>query len=156
MARELSTDPYIPLIGSLPPQATDADARAWVERQQGRYAEGAGFSFAIAQKSTGDAVGHCGLWLFEPSTGRATVGYSIVPSARGGGYAADALVALTAFGWTVPGLSRIELYIEPWNIASIRTAEQADYVREGLLHSHQSIGGRRRDMLILAAIRPRG
>jgi ribosomal-protein-alanine N-acetyltransferase len=137
-------------------EATNADARVWVTRQQGRYAEGAGFSFTIGDTSTGNAVGHCGLWLSELYEGRATAGYSIVRSARGRGYAADALVALTEFGWTVPGLSRIELYIEPWNVASVRTAERADYVREGLLHSHQVIGGRRRDMLILAAVDPRG
>jgi ribosomal-protein-alanine N-acetyltransferase len=50
-------------------------------------------------------------------------------------------------------LHRIELYIEPWNVASVRTAERARYQREGLLRSHQEIGGRRRDMLLYAIIR---
>ncbi|MFC4336812.1 GNAT family N-acetyltransferase [Salininema proteolyticum] len=153
MARELSMDPYVPAIGSLPAEADDAEALAWVRRQWARYEEGAGFSFAIAEADTDTAVGHCGLWLRELEYGRGTAGYSIVPSARGRGYAADALAALTAFGWTVPGLFRIALFIEPWNAGSVRTAERAGYSREGLLRSHQTIAGTRRDMLLYAAVR---
>ena len=54
----------------------------------------------------------------------------------------------------IPALHRIELYIEPWNTGSIGTAERAGYEREGLLRSHQEIGGRRRDMLLYAVVRP--
>lgn len=154
MARELSTDPYIPTIGTLPSHAGDEEALAWIHRQLGRYDEGTGFSFTIAAAETDAAVGQCGLWLSQLADGRATAGYSIAPSARGRGFAADALSALTAFGWTVPGLFRIALYIEPWNVGSARTAERAGYAREGLLRSHQAIAGIRRDMLLYAAIRP--
>jgi RimJ/RimL family protein N-acetyltransferase len=68
--------------------------------------------------------------------------------------AASALRAPTTFGWTLPELFRIELYVEPWNRGSIRTAERAGYQREGLLRSHQPIGGHRVDMLLDAAFRP--
>ena len=67
--------------------------------------------------------------------------------------AAAALTALTSFAWTIPDLHRIELYIEPWNAGSVKTAERAGFEREGLLRSHQEIGGRRRDMLLYATIR---
>lgn len=153
MARDLSTDPYVPLVGSLPADATSEEAVAWVHRQQERHPAGAGFSFTIVDAGTDVPVGHCGLWLRRLEDGRGAAGYSVVPSARGRGFAADALTALTLFGWTVPGLFRIELYIEPWNVGSVRTAERAGYAREGLLRSHQVIGGRRRDMLLYAAVR---
>lgn len=156
MAQELSTDPYMPLTGSLPGNATAEEALAWVERQQGRHAQGRGFSFTIARRSDNQAIGHCGLWLKELSEGRATAGYAIAPSSRGDGHAADALIALTEFGWTLPGLQRITLLIEPWNTASLRTAEAADYVREGMLAGYKEIGGVRRDMVVFGAIRPRG
>jgi ribosomal-protein-alanine N-acetyltransferase len=153
MAMELSTDPYVPLIGSLPANASQQEAQDWVDRQRGRLAEGVGFSFAIAESDTDRAVGGIGLWLAHLAQGRAMVGYSVTPSARGRGIAAAALTALTAFAWSVPALHRIELYIEPWNVGSIKTAERAGYEREGLLRSHQEIGGRRRDMLLYAIIR---
>lgn len=154
MAQELSTDPYVPLTGSLPGNAAVEEALAWVRRQQGRHAEGRGFSFAIALRADGRAIGHCGLWLKDLSEGKATAGYAIAPSSRGHGYAADALIALTEFGWTLPGLQRIALLIEPWNTASLRTAEAAGYVREGILAGYKEIGGVWRDMVVFAAIRP--
>jgi RimJ/RimL family protein N-acetyltransferase len=64
------------------------------------------------------------LWLSDLPHGRATAGYFVAPSARGRGFAAAALTALTGFAWTMPGLHRIELHIEPWNTASTRTAER--------------------------------
>ena len=153
MAIQASTDPYIPLIGTLPANASEQEAQDWVDRQRGRLAEGVGLSFAIAEADTDRAVGGIGLWLAGLRQGRATVGYSIIPSARGRGLAAAALIAVTEFAWTIPALHRIELYIEPWNEGSVRTAERAGYEREGLLRSHQEIGGHRRDMLLYATVR---
>jgi RimJ/RimL family protein N-acetyltransferase len=153
MTREMSTDPYVPLIGTLPANASEQEARAYIDRQRGRLAEGMGFSFAIAEADTNRAVGGIGLWLHGLRQGRATVGYSIAPSARGKGLAAAALIAVTEFAWTIPALHRIEAYIEPWNVGSVKTAEQAGYQREGLLRSHQEIGGQRRDMLLYATVR---
>jgi [ribosomal protein S5]-alanine N-acetyltransferase len=151
--RELSTDPYVPLIGTLPANASQQEAQAWIDRQRDRLAEGAGFPFAIAEADTGRAVGSVGLWLAALAHGRATAGYSVTPSARGRGIAAAALTALTGFAWTIPALYRIELYIEPWNTGSVKAAERAGYEREGLLRSHQEIGGRRQDMLLYTVIR---
>lgn len=153
MACELSTDPYVPKTGSLPGNATMQEAAAWVVRQQGRRAEGAGFSFTIARRSDDVAIGHCGLWLKELDEGRASAGYAIIPSKRGQGYGVDALMALTAFAWTVPGLSRVELFIEPCNTASRRMAERVGYREEEVLVGHRLIGGEHRDMILCALAR---
>ena len=153
VARELSTDPYVPLIGTLPASATEEQALDWIARQQGRHAAGTGFSFAVARADTGRAVGFIGLWLAELTQGRATAGYAIAPRHRGQGLAAAALTALTGFAWGLPELHRVELHIEPWNVGSVRTAERAGYQREGLLRSHQEIGDRRGDVLLYAAVR---
>lgn len=154
VVRELSTDPYVPAIGTLPPSATEEQALDWIDRQHGRWTAGAGFSFAVAEAATGSAVGQVGLWLVELPQGRASAGYLIAPGARGRGLAAQALTAVTAFAWTIPALHRLQLFVEPWNAASVRTAETAGYQQEGLLRSHQEIAGQRRDMLLLAAVRP--
>jgi RimJ/RimL family protein N-acetyltransferase len=153
VAEELSTDPYVPHIGTLPASATTEQAAAWIDRQRGRWTEGTGFSFAVARADTGRAVGFIGLWLTGLDQGRAGAGYAIAPSRRGQGLAGAALIALTDFAWSLSAVQRIELHIEPWNLASVRTAERAGYEREGLLRSYQEIGGRRRDMLLYAAVR---
>jgi RimJ/RimL family protein N-acetyltransferase len=154
MLLDLSTDPYVPNIGSLAAHASRGEALAYIDRQHDRLATGAGYSFCVADRDTDQAVGGAGLWLASVSAGRATAGYAIAPCCRGRGLAGQALTALTNFAWSKAELHRIELYIEPWNTASRHTAESAGYQREGLLRSHQEIGGRRVDMLLYAAIRP--
>lgn len=153
MAMELAEDPYVPLTGTLPALADHGQAMQWIARQRGRPAEGRGYSFAIAEPATDRALGQAGLWLTGLEAGRLTAGYGVAPAARGRGVAAAALRVLTAFAWSIPAAHRVELYIEPWNAASVRTAERAGYRREGLLRSHQVIGGERRDMLLYARVR---
>lgn len=154
MLLDLSTDPYVPKIGTLPAHTDEAGALAYLDRQADRLVNGAGYSFCVADKETGEALGTAGLNLGPIAAGRASAGYSVAPRARGRRVAAQALTALTGFAWTVPGLHRVELYIEPWNVASARTAEIAGYQREGLLRSHQEIGGARVDMVLYATVRP--
>lgn len=96
----------------------------------------------------GTAVGTIGLWSRKLPEGVGIVGYSISPQRRRRGYATDALKAITEFAWTVPGIERIELYIEPWNRGSRRAAEKAGYRCEGLLPAHHEVGGVLKDMLL--------
>ena len=154
LAVELGDDPYIPLIGSLPAHPTAEQVLAWIRRQRDQLAQAQRFSFAIADATSDKAVGAIGLGLRDLSAGRATAGYAVSPLHRGRGIATSALQALTAFAWTIPALYRVELYIEPWNTSSIHVAEAAGYRREGLLRSHQELGGSRRDMLLYATTRP--
>ena len=154
MLRDLATDPYLPLIGSLPPHASEQQAQDFIERQHSRWRTGVGYSFCVADAGSGAALGTAGLWVRDLDQGRASAGYAVAPSARRRGAGSAALRSLTAFGWTLPELFRIELYIEPGNLGSVRTAEGAGYRREGLLRSHQAIGGQRVDMLLYAALRP--
>ncbi len=150
---ELLADRYVALVGSLPAQATEEPAREWIARQRRRWDEGVGFFFAVADARTDRAVGHVNLELKALDQGRASAGYFVAPGERGRGIAAAALTAVTGYVWTIPEVHRIELLIEPWNAASLRTAENAGYQREGLLRSYMEIGGRRRDMVLYAAVR---
>lgn len=156
MLMDLSTDAYVPMIGSLPRNASREDALADIERQLNRLDTGAGYSFCVADKDTDEALGTAGLHLPPIAAGRATAGYSVAPRNRGRRVAGQALTALTQFAWSIPQLFRVELYIEPWNSASVRTAEIAGYELEGLLRSYQEIGGKRVDMLLYATIRQGG
>ena len=151
LVAELSTDPYLPLIGTVPAIFTADAGRDYLHRQHQRLRDGVGYSFAIADRAD-RARGGAGLW--PVGRGRARAGYVVAPAARGRGLAGDALRALTAFAWTLPDLDRVEAFIEPWNQASIAVAERAGFVREALLPQHFEIGGRGRDMLRFALGRP--
>lgn len=57
-------------------------------------------------------------------------------------------------GWALRdvGVHRLQLFIEPWNTASARTAEDVGFRREGLLRGWQQVGDRRRDMAVYALL----
>lgn len=152
LVAELSADPYIPLIGSIPALFTEEDGLAYLERQRERLADGTGWSFAIAELDTDRAVGSAGLWRHEG--GPATAGYAVAPACRGRGYAKAALRALTAFAWSQPDIEQVDLLVEPTNLASIAVARSAGYREEELLARQVEIGNQLRDMIRYTARRP--
>lgn len=146
MVMTVASDPLIPLITTVPTSGAHNDALAYIERQRSRLAANTGYSFAIADAATDRAVGQIGLWIGDISQGRASTGYWIAPKDRGAGRARAALSVLTDWALCLDPVARIQLYVEPWNVASWRTAEACGYEREGLLRSWQQVGDEREDM----------
>lgn len=144
---EASRDPLIPLITTVPNPCNEGAALAFIERQHHRLTDGTGWSLAIAE-GDGPALGQIGLW--PQRQGRASIGYWVLPGARGRGLASTALRAITRFG--LSQFARLELYVEPWNEVSWRTAEKAGFRREGLLRQYQEVGGERRDMFMYSLL----
>ncbi|GAA1729198.1 GNAT family protein [Isoptericola hypogeus] len=76
---------------------------------------------------------------------RASMGYWLTPDARGRGVATRAVRLVAGWAFTGLGLARLELTCGPDNVASQRVAERCGFQREGLLRSHQTFQGGRRD-----------
>jgi [ribosomal protein S5]-alanine N-acetyltransferase len=152
LVASVSDDPLIPLVTTVPTSGDAADAAAYVERQVGRSAEGLGWSFAIADLTSDEAVGMIGLWPVPQDRGRASVGYWVARAHRGRGCATAALRAVTRWGLARDGVERLELYVEPWNQGSWRAAEAVGYEREGLLRRWQRVGDERRDMYLYSRL----
>ena len=152
LIQDASADALIPLITSVPTTPDAEAARAFVDRQHARVRDGQGYSFAIADSTSGDAVGQIGLWLSGIANGRVSIGYWLAARHRGRGVARHALQIISTWGSTLPGVHRLELYVEPWNVASWRTAEGVGYQREGLLRGWQAVGKERRDMYMYALL----
>ncbi|WP_205859543.1 GNAT family N-acetyltransferase [Phycicoccus flavus] len=130
------------------PTPTPEAVAAYLARQHGRTAQGQGYSFAVADRASDEAVGGIGLWTGEIDTGRASTGYWVAPPVRGRGYVTDALRTLVGWASGLPEVERLQLFVEPWNEASARAAVAAGFEREGLLRSWQRVGGSRRDMVV--------
>jgi RimJ/RimL family protein N-acetyltransferase len=146
LVREASGDPYIPAITSVPAEASEADATSFIQRQQQRATGGHGYSLAVAPAADErHAVGAVGLWLRDIEQGRATAGYWLVASGRGQGLAGWALRALAGFAFGDLAIPRIQLYIEPWNVASARTATSAGFTLEASLRGWERIGDEQHD-----------
>jgi RimJ/RimL family protein N-acetyltransferase len=146
LVRQASVDPYIPLITSVTPQSSDADAMAFIERQQARADQGHGYSLVIASTDSPEhGMGSVGLWLRDIENGRATAGYWLIPPARGSRLGGWALRALVAFAFEDLAIPRLQLYIEPWNVASVHTAEFAGFTFEAHLRGWERIDGAQHD-----------
>jgi RimJ/RimL family protein N-acetyltransferase len=146
MVRRAAADPLIPSITSVPRHYTDDAGRAFIERQHARAAQGDGFSFVIARAIDPEiGVGSIGLWLREVDSGRASVGYWLVAGARGHHLAARALEAIVSFAFAELAIPRLHLFVEPWNVASARTAEAAGFTHEATLRGWERIDGDQRD-----------
>ena len=141
-----SADPQIHSITSVPRIYSLEEGGAYIERQHQRATSGDGFSFVIADASEpGQGLGSIGLWLQEIESGRASVGYWLVESARGKGLAGHALRALCTFAFDKLAIPRVQLFVEPWNVASARTAEFAGFTREATLRGWERIEGEQKD-----------
>jgi [ribosomal protein S5]-alanine N-acetyltransferase len=127
MVVDLATDPYVAAVSTLPVRADEAAALAWIERQHARWTDGTGFSFAVADAASDRALGQLGLWLDRRPEGVGSIGYLVAPGARGRGVARRALQAASRFAFTLPGIDRLDLFVEPVNAASLRTAAKAGY-----------------------------
>jgi len=146
LVRQAASDPYIPTITSIPPTYSDDEGRAFIERQFDRAEGGHGYPFVIARAAEPErGIGAMGLWLREIDSGRASIGYWLLPSARGKGLAGRALRALVTFAFGTLAVPRLHLFVEPWNVASQRTAESAGFAREALLRGWERIDGIQRD-----------
>lgn len=154
LVQEVAGDPLIPLITTVPTDGSLSAALAFIGRQAQRLIERSGYSFAIVDAETDQAAGQIGLWLKNANDGRASIGYWISPDRRKRGAAGSALNAISQWGLTLPGIHRLELYVEPWNEGSWRTAEHCGYTREGLLRSWQDVGGQRKDMFMYSRLGP--
>ncbi|HWD55137.1 MAG TPA: GNAT family protein [Acidimicrobiales bacterium] len=156
LVRAASADPLIPSITSVPRTPSDDAARDFVERQHRRAIDGDGFSFVIAERAdpgAGAGVGSIGLWLHEIESGRASVGYWLIAPARGRGLAGHALRALATYAFEELAIPRLHLFVEPWNVASARTAESAGFTREATLRGWERIDGDQRDVDCFAQLR---
>jgi RimJ/RimL family protein N-acetyltransferase len=85
--------------------------------------------YRVARLTDGRAVGGVG-FKGQPAGGCVEIGYGLVPSARGHGYAAEAVVPLLAVA-AAHGLSRVVADTTLDNIASQRTLLRAGFRLEG-------------------------
>ncbi|WP_331766720.1 GNAT family N-acetyltransferase [Embleya sp. NBC_00896] len=78
----------------------------------------------IVERATGLVVGSISL-LWPPTDGALEVGYGIVPSRRGRGYASEATRALVEYALTSPEVHTVYADVELTNPASVRVLEKA-------------------------------
>jgi RimJ/RimL family protein N-acetyltransferase len=152
LLRAGGTDDYVAMIEHLPVPFSEAEARAWLADQHTWPDRGRGWSLAVADAATDEGIGSVCLVLRHPQ-GIAEIGYWVAPDRRGRGAATTAVRLLSRWALTSDlGVRRLRALIEPWNVASQRVAENARFVREGLLRAYSTYRGEHRDDLLYALL----
>jgi ribosomal-protein-alanine N-acetyltransferase len=153
LIRQATEDPYIPSITSLPASYSDDSGRAFIERQHRLASEGHGYPFVVCEAANPQrGLGALGLWLREIENGRASIGYWVIPSARGRHVAGMALRTVVSYAFDVLAIPRLQLFVEPWNAASRRTAEYGGFTQEALLRGWERIDGTQHDVYCYALL----
>lgn len=82
----------------------------------------------IIERDSGLVVGSIGMF-WPPAEGTVEIGYGLVASRRGRGYATEAARALANFAFTVPEVHTVAAGAELSNPASVRVLEKAGFHR---------------------------
>lgn len=139
-------DPDIPRFTMVPDGMTEAQARAWVERGLEWWSRGVA-RFAITILPSDECVGQIGI-QFDHTAHRAEAFYWLDPTARGQGYAAEALRLVTAWAFRDFDIVRVQLVTHLDNDASQRVAESCGFVREGVLRAWEPVKDDQPDLMM--------
>jgi RimJ/RimL family protein N-acetyltransferase len=97
--------------------------RIWFNKVFHRYENGLGGMNALIEKQTGEFVGQCGLLIQTiDDTEELEIGYSLMPSFRGKGYASEAAKKCKDFAFENHYATSLISVIVPENIDSIKVA----------------------------------
>jgi RimJ/RimL family protein N-acetyltransferase len=121
---------------ALPPGAPSdpGEVAGWLADGVGRpQREGTGLHLMMLDRAAGKIVGSIGLFHADWEVRSAEIGYGVLASERGKGYAPEALGAVARLALTDGGIQRAWLTANTDNVASVRVAEKAGFRREGTL-----------------------
>lgn len=128
--------------------------REKLEWDMSQAEEGRCFRFLLVRPSQpGKIVGLAGLnEIVQGAFQSCFISYKVDHALWGLGYGAEAINAVTDWGFRTLGLHRIEANIMPRNLASRRAAEKAGFQEEGLSKQYLKINGRWEDHLHLVRL----
>jgi RimJ/RimL family protein N-acetyltransferase len=109
-----------------------------------RWDQGEAATFAICAPAD-SCVGH--VFVNLANMGRGTIGYWLLPEARGEGLATRAVLLVSRWALRELALARLGLLTETSNEHSQRVAERSGFMREGVLRAYGDIDGRRIDLV---------
>jgi RimJ/RimL family protein N-acetyltransferase len=106
----------------------------------------------MIEKKDGTRIGHVGYgkdilhdWI--------EIGYDVVPSERGKGYATEAMQILVDYLFLSKDIPRIIICTDARNIASIRAAEKVGFKKEGIVRKGGFAMGKFVDACLLGILR---
>jgi RimJ/RimL family protein N-acetyltransferase len=154
---EIAGDEEIRRWTRVPSPYSQRDAEEWFALTRTTRAAGHQAAFAMVDAETGELLGSIDLRMNPADPAIAELGYMVGPRARGRGVATRGVEILTEWAFESMGVERMEILVDPRNEPSLKVAEAAGYVREGVLRGYRpSRNGGRLDLTMYARLRADG
>jgi RimJ/RimL family protein N-acetyltransferase len=117
------------------PEYSLEDSRSYLELCEQAWEDGIEYGFTVLNPSDRSLLGLCGINHINHMILFGNLGYWIRTGRAGQGAATRATKLLARFGFEKLGLRRLEIVVDLHNPASLRVAEKAGAVREGVLRN---------------------
>lgn len=113
------------------PLVSEAEASAFIDQITTQLKANEGITWAITlNEKEEELIGTIGFWRMDKSTGRAEIGYMLLPAFFRHGYMSEAMKAVIYFGFNTMKLHSIEANINPANTASEMLLLQQGFLKE--------------------------
>ena len=142
-------DPEISRFTRIPYPYREQEGRAFIAESAQGWRDGRFANFAVCERNV--LCGGVGLILHAAHL--AEIGYWLTREGRGRGLATEAVARLARWAFEVLPLARVQLEVDPRNTPSLRVAERAGFLREGLLRSYAEVHGQPRDVVMFSMLR---
>ena len=140
---------WLPAAGGV----TDIDeVRSYIAMTIDLRESGAAYDFVITDARSGDVLGGCGFTQINRNHHFANLYYWVRRGSARRGLARRAIRLAARFGLEGIGLARIEIVVQPENIASLRAAEGAGARREGVLRNRLTVHDQASDAVMFSLI----
>jgi [ribosomal protein S5]-alanine N-acetyltransferase len=149
---EACADPEIPRWTFMPEGLTVPQARDWIERADDALQRGRAVRFAIVDAATNQFAGQVGIGHLDWEQQVGEIFYWLAAGARGRSFANRATKLVAQWAFDVLNVARIEITVDPANLASQRVAVAAGFTREGVLRSYQRFKDGRMDAVMYSRL----
>ncbi len=133
------------------PDLTLDEGRRWIEAQVFAFTARKAFEFVTLGRG-GRFLGGCGLNQIDEENHRANLGYWVRSSATGRGVATAAVRQLVEWAFNNTTLVRLEVVVSTENAASLRVAEKAGALNEGVLKKRLLLHGMWHDAVMFSFV----
>lgn len=110
--------------------------------------------FQLIEKSSDKIIGGCSLHNWYPEHRRAELGYGLFDdSDKGNGFMSEAVGEIITYGFERMNLHRIEAYVAPDNIPSLKLMSKFSFTQEGVLREHYFFNEKFDDSLVFSLLK---
>lgn len=108
--------------------------------------------FHVLEKDTMNNIGWCGFHTWYLDHRRAEIGYALRDEYKAKGIMTEVMSAVLRYGFEEMNLHRIEAFIGPQNMPSIKLAEKFGFTKEGQMREHFCRDGVFEDSVVYALL----